>query len=225
MHLLTKHTLSAEQRWQLALGGAGLGVAEWKLQDDSGRTSPQWKRLTGSGSTALHDWLDSVHDDDQSALREALRGLRQGAQSRAQREIRVPAADGWRWLDAQLLVVERDHHGQALRLIATLSDSSERHDAQQRQRLSASLFQHMHEGLLVTDAELRVLDVNPAYIEILGGERENCWAPCRRCCARRLPTRWCASNANACGTGCAAPGTGAARSSNVVATARPARCR
>ena len=59
-----------------------------------------------------------------------------------------------------------------LRLIATLSDSSERHDAQERQRLSASLFQHLHEGLLIADADLRVLDVNPAYMQILGGTRE-----------------------------------------------------
>ncbi len=173
VHLLTKHTLSVEQRWLMALGGAGLGVAEWKLQDDSGRTSSQWKQLTGSTSTALRDWLDKVHDDDRPVLRETLRSLRSGAQSRAQCEIRVPAGGDWRWLDVQLLVVERDHHGHALRLMSTLSDSSERHDAQQRQRLSSSLFQHMHEGLLVTDTELRVLEVNPAYIEILGGERES----------------------------------------------------
>ena len=69
-------------------------------------------------------------------------------------------------------MVERDHHGQAARLIATLSDSSERHDAQERQRLSSNLFQHLHEGLLIADADLRVLDVNPAYMQILGATRQ-----------------------------------------------------
>ncbi|MCL4699502.1 MAG: diguanylate cyclase, partial [Burkholderiaceae bacterium] len=38
--------------------------------------------------------------------------------------------------------------------------------------MSLNLFQHLHEGLLVTDAEMRTLDVNPAYSEILGTTRE-----------------------------------------------------
>ena len=98
--------------------------------------------------------------------------MRSGAQSRAQRELRIQSGHGWRWLDLQLIVAERDHHGKASRLIATLSDSSERHDAQERQRLSSSLFQHLHEGLLIADADLRVLDVNPAYTQILGATRQ-----------------------------------------------------
>jgi diguanylate cyclase (GGDEF)-like protein/PAS domain S-box-containing protein len=38
--------------------------------------------------------------------------------------------------------------------------------------MSVSLFQHLHEGLLITDAELHALDVNPAYGQILGVSRE-----------------------------------------------------
>ena len=172
VHVLTRDSLSVERRWLLALGGAGLGVGEWTLGRDTGRTSPQWKLLCGDSSASLQAWLSRVHEDDRPGLQQTLMQLRGGAQSRAQCEIRVPAEDGWRWLDTQLLVVERDHHGQASRLIATLSDSSERHDAEERQRLSSSLFLHLHEGLLIADADLRVLDVNPAYTQILGGTRQ-----------------------------------------------------
>ncbi len=172
VHVLSRDSLSVEKRWLVALGGAGLGVGEWMLAHDQGRTSRQWKLLSGDDSNSLSSWLSRVHDDDRPGLQQSLEQLRSGAQSRAQREVRVQAEEGWRWLDAQLLLVERDHHGQASRLIATLSDSSERHDAQERQRLSASLFQHLHEGLLIADADLRVLDVNPAYTQILGGTRE-----------------------------------------------------
>jgi len=38
--------------------------------------------------------------------------------------------------------------------------------------MSVSLFQHLHEGLLITDADLRALDVNPAYTQILGVPRD-----------------------------------------------------
>jgi diguanylate cyclase (GGDEF)-like protein/PAS domain S-box-containing protein len=173
VHLLTRHITSVEQRWLMALGGAGLGVGEWQLPDGSGRTSAQWKHLSGSTSTALSAWLDTVHGHDRSALHDILQQLRCGDHNRAQCEIRVPSDGGWRWLDAQLLVVERDRQGRGQRLIATLSDSSQRHDAQEHQRLSSSLFQNVHEGLLIADAELRVLDVNPAYTHILGVSRES----------------------------------------------------
>ncbi|MCU0920395.1 MAG: EAL domain-containing protein [Burkholderiaceae bacterium] len=172
VHVLTRDSLSVEKRWLLALGGAGLGVGEWTLGRDEGRASQQWKLLSGDDSASLSSWLSRVHDDDRPGLQQSMERLRAGTQSRAQCEIRVPCEDGWRWLDAQLLVVERDHQGQASRLIATLSDSSERHDAQERQRLSSSLFQHLHEGLLIADADLRVLDVNPAYTQILGTTRQ-----------------------------------------------------
>jgi diguanylate cyclase (GGDEF)-like protein/PAS domain S-box-containing protein len=172
VHVLSRDSLSVEKRWLLALGGAGLGVGEWMLERDKGRISPQWKLLSADDSNSLSSWMARVHDDDRPGLKQLLERLRSGAQARVQREVRVPAEAGWRWLDTQWLVVERDHHGQASRLIATLSDSSERHDAQEHQRLSASLFQHLHEGLLIADAELRVLDVNPAYTQILGGTRE-----------------------------------------------------
>jgi diguanylate cyclase (GGDEF)-like protein/PAS domain S-box-containing protein len=172
VHVLTKDSLSVETRWIQALGGAGLGVGEWVLGRDEGRTSPRWHQLSGDSTASMSGWLARVHDDDRSELLIQLERLRSGAQSRAQRELRVPCDDGWRWLDLQLIVAERDHHGQAARLIATLSDSSERHDAQERQRLSSSLFQHLHEGLLIADADLRVLDVNPAYTQILGATRQ-----------------------------------------------------
>ena len=172
VHLLTRDRLSVERRWLLALGGAGLGVGEWRFGRDEGRTSEQWRRLCGDNSGSLSAWLAVVHDDDRTALQESLEQLRTGAQQRAQRELRVRVDTGWRWLDAQFVVVERDHHGQISRLVATLSDISERRDAQERQQLSSSLFQHLHEGLLIADAELRVLDVNPAFTQILGGTRQ-----------------------------------------------------
>jgi diguanylate cyclase (GGDEF)-like protein/PAS domain S-box-containing protein len=172
VHALAQDSLSVERRWLQALGGVGLGVAEWRLGRDEGRTSAQWKQLCGDDSASLAAWMSRVHDDDRDGLRQLFEQLRSGKLTRAQRELRVRSAEGWRWLDVQLLVVERGHQSQASRLIATLSDSSQRHDAQERQRLSASLFQHLHEGLLIADAELRVLDVNPAYTQILGVARQ-----------------------------------------------------
>ena len=164
-----------ENRWEWALEGSRLGVADWHLlHNRNAFVSATWARLTGhaGGDWTPHHWLARVHGEDRAALSEAIARVASGADGRRQLEIRMPAGDVWRWFEATLLVVEREPSGQPLRLLATVADVDERHDAQQRQRLSASLFQHLHEGLLITDEHHRALDVNPAFTQILGISRE-----------------------------------------------------
>ncbi len=113
-----------------------------------------------------------MHPEDGPALADAIASLTAGDAGRRQLELRVPQGDGWRWMEATLMVIERGADGSPVRLLATLADVQDRHDALERQLMSASLFQHLHEGLLITDAELRALDVNPAYTQILGVPRD-----------------------------------------------------
>lgn len=176
--LLVAHAQRAEaawreQRWEWALDGSRLGVADWRLQGHERFVSAAWRSLAGGTGSAWtpEAWVDAVHPDDRAELRAALGQVSTGEAGRLRLELRMPAGDGWRWLEATLLVIERDAVGTPVRLLATLLDVDERHDAQERQRLSVSLFQHLHEGLLITDAELRVLDANPAYAQILGVTR------------------------------------------------------
>ncbi|HEX2010706.1 MAG TPA: EAL domain-containing protein, partial [Roseateles sp.] len=80
--------------------------------------------------------------------------------------------ENWRWHELQLQVTERRRDGRARRLRATLRDIGAQHLAEERQRMSVSLFQHTHEGLLVTDAQHRVLDANPSYCHLMAESRE-----------------------------------------------------
>ncbi|MDE2082033.1 MAG: EAL domain-containing protein [Burkholderiales bacterium] len=162
------------QRWEWALDGSRLGVADWHLQREEGFASAAWRAHTGHETAAWRpaDWLAAVHADEQPLLRQAMAALGAGEDGRRQLELRLARAGGWRWAETTLMVIERDPDGRPLRLLATLADVQERHEAQERQRMSASLFQHLHEGLLITDADLRALDLNPAYTQILGVPRE-----------------------------------------------------
>ncbi len=172
-HALRAGAAWREQRWEWALDGSRLGVADWRLHQGGSFVSTAWRTLAGFDGTRWTPdaWLDAVHADDRTELRSALDQVASGQAGRVRLELRMPRADGWRWLEATLLVIERDPEGTPVRLLATLLDVDERHDALERQRLSVSLFQHLHEGLLITDAELRVLDANPAYTQILGVTR------------------------------------------------------
>jgi PAS domain S-box-containing protein len=165
---------SKAQRWEWALDGSRLGVADWDLATGAGFASAAWRALTHFRARRWDPaaWHAQLHRDDQPRLAAAVEAIKAGATGRRQVELRLPEAGGWRWFEATLLVTERDATDRPTRVLVTLADIHERHEALERQRMSLNLFQHLHEGLLVTDAEMRTLDVNPAYGEILGTTRE-----------------------------------------------------
>ncbi len=162
------------RRWEWALDGSRLGVADWHLRRNESFASAAWRTLTGHLEEGWNPsaWQAQVHADDREALASAIAALTAGEVGRRQLELRLARGSGWRWAEATLMVIERDGAGRPLRLLATLADVQDRHEALERQLMSASLFQHLHEGLLITDADLRALDLNPAYTEILGVPRE-----------------------------------------------------
>ena len=173
-HAATVQWRARAQRWEWALDGSRLGVADWHLSTGESFASGAWRSLSGhtAASWSPQAWRQRVHPDDQPLLDEAIQALSEGHAGRRELELRTPAAGGWRWAEATLMVIERDGSGHPLRLLATLHDVHDKREALERLRLSASLFQHLHEGLLITDPELRILDVNPAYAQILGVPRD-----------------------------------------------------
>ena len=170
-HAARQDLVQRERRAAAALEASQLAVAEWHLQRPEEQfRSPSW-RANGRQDDepwSPATWLADVHDDDRDRLRQGLDDLTQGVHAALHLEMRIRSEGGWQWVDSHVLAVQRDQAGRPLRLLATMSNVNERHEAQERQRLSASLFEHLHEGLLIADADLRVLDANAAYSQILG---------------------------------------------------------
>lgn len=73
------------------------------------------------------------------------------------------------WLECQFNRVERDGQQHLLMICA---DVTARHAAEAQQRLAASVFEHSHEGITITDAKARILDVNPTFTAITGYTRD-----------------------------------------------------
>ncbi len=165
---------SRAKRWEWALDASRLGVADWREDGSEGFASVAWRSLSNHTGQAWRpaDWLHQTHPQDRPTVEAAIQSLQQGLAGRQQMELRLPDGDTWRWAEATLLVIERHADGHPTRLLATLADVQERREALERKHMSASLFQHLHEGLLITDADMRALDVNPAYTSILGVGRE-----------------------------------------------------
>ncbi|MBT9495075.1 MAG: EAL domain-containing protein [Paucibacter sp.] len=168
------------QRWRAAFASHGMSLAEWRLGPNGSYqsyASAEWRQVAGAFTERASrpaDWFANAHPLDQDRVSAALDALLlpNGPQTCCE-ELRLPGpASDWLWFELKAHVLARTSKGLATDLLTSLSDVSWRHTAQERQRMSVSLFQHLHEGLLVTDVDHLVLDANPSYCRMLGLTRE-----------------------------------------------------
>jgi diguanylate cyclase (GGDEF)-like protein/PAS domain S-box-containing protein len=68
--------------------------------------------------------------------------------------------------------VEVDRHGSVVRLYGSLQDVTEAKQAQLRVRLAANVFDYAHEGITITNADGKILEVNEAFCRITGYSRD-----------------------------------------------------
>ncbi|HEY1399278.1 putative bifunctional diguanylate cyclase/phosphodiesterase, partial [Roseateles sp.] len=177
-----QRALDERRDWRTKIDDAGLSLAQW-TPGGAAAMSPGWQARLGALDPADPlGWLAQVHAVDRMKLEERLPALMQdgpataapqdvGAQVAPEIEpdtlhhaLRLPDEDGgWVWHELRLRVTRRDPRGRARQVLASLQDIQWRRTAEERQRMSSGLFQHLHEGLAITDLEHRLLDANPAY--------------------------------------------------------------
>jgi diguanylate cyclase (GGDEF)-like protein/PAS domain S-box-containing protein len=162
--------------WQRALDASGLGHALWRPRRARIELSDRWLEMLGLGGDAFDGRIESfwglVHPQDLAGTRHALEALTsvQAAPSRC--ECRMLHASG-RWVPVELSATATTRwFGQISEVLCAARDLSETQAALEQQNLARSLFQSLQEGLIVTDAAHRVIDVNTAYCEITGHTRE-----------------------------------------------------
>lgn len=71
------------------------------------------------------------------------------------------------WASLQLSLI-RDERGEPMSLVAYLTDITERIENEKKLRLQAQIFEHAKESIIITNAERRIVSVNPAFTEITG---------------------------------------------------------
>ncbi len=87
-------------------------------------------------------------------------------------EIEMPGGDGEMQVHFITMVPERDESGELVGVLATGLDISERKQAENRLRLAASVFASSQEGIMISDADNCIIDVNPAFTRLTGYNRE-----------------------------------------------------
>ena len=79
------------------------------------------------------------------------------------------ADGGYRGLFETIKTPMRDHSGKVIGVVGIARDITERHKAEEERRITATAFE-AQEGILISDANKRILKVNRAFSEITGFE-------------------------------------------------------
>lgn len=120
------------------------------------------------GKHILFLYADPDAEDDSEGFQDAF--LEHGGRELEVRRRRKSGEIFWASLQLSLL---RDELGEPSGLIGYLSDITSRIENEKTMRLQSHIFEHSDESILITDAQRRILSVNPAFTEITGyTERE-----------------------------------------------------
>lgn len=159
------------------IDGTNAGTWEWNQQTREMVFNQRWADMLGHASLEelpgdSMDWIQWVHPDDLvpsiASLKKHLRGLTRHYES----ELRVRHREGhWIWLLIRGQVAARTDSGRAELVSGIALDITERKLAEERLHLAASVFSHSHEGIVITDPDGCIVEVNEAFTAITGYER------------------------------------------------------
>lgn len=167
--------IASEARLRLALAAAHQGIYEIDLRTGEARVTPEYATMLGHDPAGFVEtraaWMERMHPDDRETVERAFDDYIAGRRTDYRVEFRQRTRDGgWLWLLSLGEVVERDAAGRALRVIGTHYDITERKRSEEELRerelrLREALFTAM-DGYIESDAEGRVVEVNPAYVRL-----------------------------------------------------------
>lgn len=167
---------TTSERLELALEASNIGLWDWMLETGHNYHT-NFDRLLGYDSDYFKNFFGDlerlIHPDDMPRIRQAMVDHFKKRSDRYHEVYRLRHADGsWRWIEDDGQVVSWSAQGRALRMVGTRRDISEDRQAQEQQRLAATVFENAPEGILILDRDFRYLAVNARFEQITGYSEE-----------------------------------------------------
>lgn len=136
----TQEIAKTEQRWNLALTSAEIGVFDLDLRDHTSVVSETWKtllhrpKMEGDANPYARQ-IELMHADDVALLKEVEAACIEGSSDRASARFRVEVAENeWRWMQSDAVVAERSSDGTAIRMLGIQMDITESYKLEQLKR-------------------------------------------------------------------------------------------
>lgn len=168
-HATEQAVVRSEQRLQLALDAAGMGVWEWEPGTGRFTVGGFFSTVLGEPPTSVDEcldcFLDRLHPQERDNAGQLLRqALESGERVNAFfRYLGGGGRIGWLEVHAS---VNRDAQGE--RLIGVIKDVTERRHMEDELRRSAAVFETISEGLFVLSSDGRMISANPAFTQLTG---------------------------------------------------------
>jgi PAS domain S-box-containing protein len=149
----------SEERYELAVRGAGVGIWDWDIRTGKVYYSARWKMLFGYDENdiggSVDDWATLLHPDERDWILKFQEDFLAGPLSTVSVEYRLRHKDGsYRWIVAHGLAV-RDEQGRAYRFVGSHGDITDRKHAEEalakeRQSLWRMLQASDHERQIIS---------------------------------------------------------------------------
>ena len=149
-----------EQRLDLALKGANLGLWDWNIKTGEVIFNDRWAEMLGYHhdeiEPTVESWKKLVHPDDLPMVTEKLQMHLEGQSDFYHTEHRALTKEGtWKWIYDSGKVLEWDENGKPLRAVGTHLDIDKRKNAEVALRTSEEQYRfvtdHIDEFIYMTD--------------------------------------------------------------------------
>ena len=171
----------SEERLELALRGADLGMWDYNMQTREAFFSTRAIEIGGyspdEAEPDISRWGQRIHPEDMNRVVQAFNDHVAGRSPMYECEHRVRHKSGeYIWIATRGKVVERDEKGNLLRIVGTSLDITDRKRAEEALRKSEEqyrmLVETMGESLVILDENGRVSYVNSRFCELSGYSRD-----------------------------------------------------
>ncbi len=175
----SRNTLQDERnRLSNVITATQVGTWEWKVDTGEVVFNERWAEIVGYTleelqPTSINTWMTLTHPDDLKKSDMLLQRHFSGETPDYECEARMRHKDGhWVWILDRGRLISRSKSGEPLIMSGTHLDITLRKHAEEKLRQSASVFEHANEGIMITDPDGTILDVNDAFMEISGYTRD-----------------------------------------------------
>lgn len=167
----------SEERLQMALYGAGLGMWDLEIETLSGSVDERAAQILGYGKDDLPSgriaWDEMTHPEDFPRFREDLNVHIQGLVPVFENDHRMRTMTGeWKWVRGRGKITERKADGTPARLTGTIQDINDRKldkealwESEKRYKL---LVENIQDSISLMDLNLNYLYVSPSEVRLCG---------------------------------------------------------
>ncbi|SBS30644.1 Cyclic di-GMP phosphodiesterase Gmr [Marinomonas aquimarina] len=160
------------------INGTRTGTWYWNIPTGQTRFNERWASMVGYTLEELHPisidtWVSLAHPEDAKLSEKALKAYFNGETDYYECEARMRHKDGhWVWVLDRGQVFQWNDQGEPIDMFGTHQDITVRKQSEVELALAASVYQQVHEGILISNVAGQIVDVNDAFTRITGYQRD-----------------------------------------------------